>query len=226
MFERLNHEEDREVVAAKATASQREMARSATSDAARMTPSSVLSLQRSVGNAITVSRLASEQEGEEKEDEESVQPLRADAGAASTNASQADAAESPVHSAIASGGTPLDTTTRRTMEQHFGEDFSDVRLHIDARSADAVQAAAYTVGSDIVMHPGRVGSGTPAGQHTLAHELTHVVQQRSGPVDGTPAPGGIKLSDPSDRFEREAEASASAFAARSSAGEVEEDESR
>ncbi len=42
----------------------------------------------------------------------------------------------------------------------------------------------------------------------LAHELTHVVQQRGGPVDGTPAPGGVRVSDPSDRFEREAVASA------------------
>ena len=42
----------------------------------------------------------------------------------------------------------------------------------------------------------------------MAHELTHVVQQRSGPVDGTSAPGGIKVSDPSDRFEREAAANA------------------
>jgi hypothetical protein len=38
----------------------------------------------------------------------------------------------------------------------------------------------------------------------LAHELTHVVQQRSGPVEGTPTGGGIQVSDPSDRFEREA----------------------
>ena len=35
-----------------------------------------------------------------------------------------------------------------------------------------------------------------------------MVQQRSGPVDGTSAPGGIKVSDPSDRFEREASANA------------------
>ena len=48
----------------------------------------------------------------------------------------------------------------------------------------------------------------PTGKLTLAHELTHVVQQRSGPVDGTPASGGIKVSDPSDRFEREAAANA------------------
>ncbi|MGH2688737.1 MAG: hypothetical protein ACRDKW_08010, partial [Actinomycetota bacterium] len=38
-----------------------------------------------------------------------------------------------------------------------------------------------------------------------AHELTHVVQQRSGPVDGTPAAGGISISHPSDSFEQEAE---------------------
>jgi hypothetical protein len=42
----------------------------------------------------------------------------------------------------------------------------------------------------------------------LAHELTHVVQQRSGPVDGTPSGGGIQVSDPSDRFEREAASNA------------------
>jgi hypothetical protein len=42
----------------------------------------------------------------------------------------------------------------------------------------------------------------------LAHELTHVVQQRNGPVDGAEAGGGIRVSDPSDRFEREAAANA------------------
>jgi hypothetical protein len=42
----------------------------------------------------------------------------------------------------------------------------------------------------------------------LAHELTHVVQQRSGPVDGTDAGGGVRISDPSDRFERDAVATA------------------
>ena len=45
-------------------------------------------------------------------------------------------------------------------------------------------------------------------QRMLAHELTHVVQQRSGPVDGSPAPGGINISHPSDRFEQAAEHSA------------------
>jgi len=47
-----------------------------------------------------------------------------------------------------------------------------------------------------------------SGKHMLAHELTHVVQQRSGPVDGTATGGGIAVSSPSDRFEREAVANA------------------
>ncbi len=61
---------------------------------------------------------------------------------------------------------------------------------------------AYTVGNHVV-----IGDGI-AGKHTLAHELTHVIQQRRGPVAGTDNGGGLKISDPSDRFEREAQANA------------------
>ena len=89
----------------------------------------------------------------------------------------------------------------------MGHDFSDVRVHTgdtaDA-SARSVSAHAYTVGSNIVFQRGAYDPGSSAGQTLLAHELTHVVQQRSGPVDGTPAAGGVSVSDPSDRFELEA----------------------
>ena len=71
-----------------------------------------------------------------------------------------------------------------------------------------MNAHAYTVGSNIVFQRDRYDPSSPDGQVTLAHELTHVVQQRNGPVDGSPAPGGIKVSDPGDRFEREASANA------------------
>ncbi|EDY48922.1 hypothetical protein SSCG_01950 [Streptomyces clavuligerus] len=47
-------------------------------------------------------------------------------------------------------------------------------------------------------------------KHTLAHELTHVVQQRQGPVAGTDNGTGLRVSDPSDHFERAAEANARA----------------
>jgi hypothetical protein len=73
-----------------------------------------------------------------------------------------------------------------------------------------VQAKAYTVGDEIVFNQGAYSPDTDSGKHTLAHELTHVVQQRSGPVSGTPTGDGVAISDPGDRFEREAEASATA----------------
>jgi Domain of unknown function (DUF4157) len=97
------------------------------------------------------------------------------------------------------------------MEARLGHDFSDVRIHNDDaahQSAKSVNAQAYTVGSSIVFQRDKYDPGSAAGQHMLAHELTHVVQQRSGPVDGTDAGGGVKVSDPSDRFEREAVANA------------------
>jgi hypothetical protein len=99
------------------------------------------------------------------------------------------------------------------MEGRFGQSFGDVRVHTDekaSQSAESVGANAYTVGSDIVFRSGQFDTSSSTGQRTLAHELTHVVQQRSGPVDGTDAPGGIRLSDPSDRFEQAAESTAAA----------------
>jgi hypothetical protein len=116
---------------------------------------------------------------------------------------------SPVLDVVGSGGgQPLDQETRSDMESRFGTNFGDVRVHTGeaARgSAAAVHAQAYTVGSDIVL-AGGYEPGSAQGRHLLAHELTHVVQQRSGPVDGTDAGGGVAVSDPGDRFEREASA--------------------
>ncbi|MFE7464227.1 DUF4157 domain-containing protein [Streptomyces sp. NPDC057499] len=119
---------------------------------------------------------------------------------------------SPVHDVVSSGGgAPLDTDTRTDMEARMGADFSDVRVHTDSaahESAKGVGAHAYTVGSNVVFQRDAYDPSSPQGRTTLAHELTHVIQQRNGPVDGTEAAGGIRVSDPSDRFEREAVANA------------------
>jgi hypothetical protein len=107
-----------------------------------------------------------------------------------------------VHEVLRSAGKPLAAPVRQDMESRFGTDFSDVRLHTGAaaaRSARAIGARAYTSGSHVV-----IGDGG-GDKHTLAHELTHVVQQRQGPVAGTDNGAGLRISDPSDRFEREAE---------------------
>ncbi|MEU2075227.1 DUF4157 domain-containing protein [Streptomyces sp. NPDC013489] len=112
---------------------------------------------------------------------------------------------SAVHDVLRAPGRPLDEATRTDMESRLGADFSDVRIHDDAAaraSAGEVGAHAYTSGSHVV-----IGDGG-ADKHTLAHELTHVIQQRQGPVAGTDNGGGLKVSDPGDRFEREAEANA------------------
>ena len=122
-----------------------------------------------------------------------------------------DEESSPVHGVVASGGSPLPADVRTDMEGRFGADFGDVRVHTDGashESAKSVNAQAYTVGSNIVFQRDKYDPGSDAGRHMIAHELTHVVQQRSGPVDGTDAGGGVKISDPSDRFEREAVANA------------------
>ncbi len=123
----------------------------------------------------------------------------------------AEEERSPVLDVVSGGGTSLDEPVRRDMESRMGHDFSDVRVHTDAtadHSARSVSAHAYTVGSNIVFQRGAYDPGSPAGRTLLAHELTHVVQQRSGPVDGTPTGNGVRVSDPSDRFEQAAAANA------------------
>src|SRR5438477_10321480 len=141
-----------------------------------------------------------------------VMHLQKTAGNASVSAALEEQEPSPVKDVVGSGGgTPLDGQTRGFMESRLSADFSDVRVHTDARandSARSVQAHAYTVGSDVVFQSGKYAPDSDSGKRMLAHELTHVVQQRSGPVAGTPAPGGIQISHPSDRFEQAAESSA------------------
>lgn len=146
-----------------------------------LSPADVLRLQRDAGNAGVAAVLEGDQQ---------------------------DA--SPVTDVVGKGGgAPLEAPVRQRMEASFGADFADVRVHAGgpaAASARAVDAHAYTVGNEIVLGEGQ----TATSDRTLAHELAHVVQQRQGPVDGTPAPGGISISDPADRFERAAETTADA----------------
>jgi outer membrane protein OmpA-like peptidoglycan-associated protein len=88
------------------------------------------------------------------------------------------------------------------MEPRFGHDFSQVRVHADARAADsarALNALAYTVGQDTVFGAGRYAPGTAEGRRLLAHELAHVLQQAEGS-----AAGAVRISDPRDPAEHDA----------------------
>jgi hypothetical protein len=149
----------------------------------------ILALQRTIGNRAVVQMLR--QQDEERR---------------AAQQDQADVQRSAVHDVLRSSGRPLDEETRADMEGRLGADFSDVRIHDDTAakaSAAEIGARAYTSGSHVV-----IGEGS-ADKHTLAHELTHVIQQRQGPVAGTDNGNGLSVSDPSDRYEREAEALAS-----------------
>jgi hypothetical protein len=78
-------------------------------------------------------------------------------------------------------GQPLDPATRDSMESRFGTDFSPVRVHTGVEAtkvARGVDARAFTVGRDVVFADGEYAPQTNEGQRLLAHELTHVVQQR------------------------------------------------
>ena len=86
-----------------------------------------------------------------------------------------------VHEVLRSPGQPLDAAPWAFMEPRFGHDFSQVRVYNDtpaAKSAKAVNAQAYTLGNHIVFGQQKYTPESWEGLHLLAHELTHVVQQR------------------------------------------------
>ncbi|MEL6884220.1 MAG: DUF4157 domain-containing protein [Pseudomonadota bacterium] len=113
---------------------------------------------------------------EEEEEEEMIQPkARAD------GSFSASAGVSAQVAGLKSGGQGLPTSARRYFEPRFGADFSDVRVHTGPRAqaaAKALNARAFTTGRDVVFGPGEYAPGTRRGGELLAHELTHVIQQR------------------------------------------------
>jgi hypothetical protein len=150
----------------------------------------LLALQRAAGNAAVSRAVTAERHQHSAGCEHDQQP--------------AIQRRSLVHQVLGSPGRPLDAALGSEMSARFGGvDFSSVRVHTDAvaqRSAAEIGANAYTSRNHVVWD-GR-------DKHTLAHELTHVIQQSQGPVAGTDNGGGLRVSDPSDSYERAAEANA------------------
>lgn len=109
-----------------------------------------------------------------------------------------------VSQVLRSPGQSLDGDTRQFMETRFDHDFSRVRLHVDSQageSARAVNALAYTVGSDVVFGPGRYAPSSNEGRKLMAHELAHVVQQETfSSLDG-----GLGNSSDPDGYESNAD---------------------
>ncbi|MFZ1810591.1 MAG: DUF4157 domain-containing protein [Candidatus Nitrotoga sp.] len=100
---------------------------------------------------------------------------------------QADIAPTSVDRVLSGSGRPLEPALRQDMEQRFGHDFSQVRVHTGAaaeQSARDVNASAYTVGRDIVFGVGSYAPRSEGGRRLLAHELTHTLQQEGHWVSG------------------------------------------
>lgn len=90
------------------------------------------------------------------------------------------------------------------MENSFGQDFSDVNIHKDSPKAESLNALAYTQGNNVHFAPGEFQPQTKSGQELIGHELTHVVQQRSGKVNNSDINGKDMVnSDPA--LEQEAD---------------------
>lgn len=103
---------------------------------------------------------------------------------------------------LGSPGRALDIDTRATMESRFGRSFADVRVHTDSHAAESARemdAAAFTAGAHIVFGANRFDPRMASGRHLLAHELTHVAQQRNGAAFAE----GVGRAD--DVHEREAD---------------------
>jgi hypothetical protein len=103
------------------------------------------------------------------------------------------------------GGQALDDGIASKAGQTMGQDFSNVNVHTDSQAnqlSEQLGAKAFTTGNDIFFREGAYSPSSSDGQHPIAHELTHVVQQ------GASAPsvqGKMSVNDPNDQFEAEAD---------------------
>jgi len=78
-------------------------------------------------------------------------------------------------------GRPMNGNVLKQMENSFGADFSNVRIHdnnMAAQMCNSLNAQAFAHGNDIYFNSGKYDPNSSSGIHLLAHELTHVIQQR------------------------------------------------
>lgn len=178
----------------------------------------LVSLQRQVGNA-TIARTLAQREAPE---DELLAKHDTDAGSSTSTIARlpevgleggqiSDDLSGRINSQRG-GGSSLDPGTRSSMESAFGDRFDDVRIHTGSEADHlnrSISAKAFTTGTDIFFSD----KASPSDSNLLAHELTHVVQQRgmdtsSGPM--TVGPAG-------DSHEQAAEAAATTVSSGGSA---------
>jgi hypothetical protein len=103
-------------------------------------------------------------------------------------------------------GRTLERPTREEMGTRLRHDFRGVRVHTGLEAdklTRQLSAKAFTIGEDIFFGRGLYDPTSPGGRELIAHELVHVVQQRSGRVAGEG--WGLTIARSYDAFELEAE---------------------
>jgi hypothetical protein len=105
-------------------------------------------------------------------------------------------------------GRPLDFQTRSFMESKMGHSFGKVKIHTDSyasKSAKNLNAHAYTKGNDVFFATDKYKPGTTEGKKLLAHELTHVAQNKNSSQNSLSRYQNYNVSSPDDASERYAD---------------------
>jgi hypothetical protein len=148
-------------------------------------------VQQSAGQQVQTKALGSQVTPlvQRQEEEDTVQPMEEEE-AQPTVQRKSDgsfSAPSSLESGLSgsSGGSSMPESTQQKMESGFGADFSSVKIHTDSNAVQMnkdIGAKAFTHGSDIYFNEGNYNPDSGSGQHLLAHELTHTIQQGGSPV--------------------------------------------
>lgn len=113
-----------------------------------------------------------------------------------------------VRSVVGSEGAPVGGDVVQMVKDTTGADASGIRVHEGPEAADAaraVDAEMFASGNHLVAPEG-LDVTTREGAFKTVHEVHHIVnQQAKGPVEGTDTGDGLRISDPGDRHEREAD---------------------
>ena len=100
-------------------------------------------------------------------------------------------------------GSRVDSGMASWASEHLGPSVGSAHVHTDATAdalARSVSAKAFTVRNDVFFAAGAYQPHTAPGRNLIAHELTHVAQQR-----GAATTGPLTVSEPGDALERDAE---------------------
>ena len=123
-------------------------------------------------------------------------------------------------------GNPLAENIRMKMEGSFSADFSGVKIHnndIAVKLTEALNAQAITHGSDIFFNKNKFSPQTKQGEHLLAHELTHTIQQgavAAKDIQAQKEPEEIQAKEDDDSYLTRPEVLKAISLARSQMGKV------